>query len=300
MSLVLRKNLVFAIGITTSLSLTVLPVLSKNLDTEIVAVKGEVGIAVIDIANKKQFMLNQKKQFPMQSVCKLPLSVAVLLLADQGKLSVQDKVTVRRIDLLPYSPIKDAIKGDKSDFTIRELMTRTITDSDNTACDVLIAKAGGAQAVTDVLKKAGITGVRIDRPERQLQKDSKNIKKYLADPRDTATPEAMVALLLKIYEGKLLSKESTAMAVADLFNCKTGPNRLRAGLPKDWRLGHKTGTGGDVAGFNAGTNDVGIMVGPKGQLIYIAIFVKGSRAGIEKREALMAKVASKAADSSLW
>ncbi len=300
MSLVLRENLGFAIGITTSLSLTVLPVLSKNLDTEIVAVKGEVGIAVIDIASKKQFMLNQKKQFPMQSVCKLPLSVAVLLLADQGKLSVQDKVTVRRIDLLPYSPIKDAIKGDKSDFTIRELMTRTITDSDNTACDLLIAKAGGAQAVTDVLKKAGITGVRIDRPERQLQKDSKNIKKFLADPRDTATPEAMVALLLKIYEGKLLSKESTAMAVADLFNCKTGPNRLRAGLPKDWRLGHKTGTGGDVAGFNAGTNDVGIIVGPKGQLIYVAVFVKGSRSGIEKREALMARVAAKAIDKTLW
>lgn len=290
----LQTKLKFVTGIIFSLFLIAQPVVAHELDADIAGVKGEVGIAVVDASGKKLFMLNEQKLFPMQSVCKFPLSVAILLLADQGKFSVQDKVAVFRKDLLPYSPIKDAIRGDRSDFTVRELMTRTICDSDNTACDVLIRKAGGAQTVTDVLKNAGVNAIRIDRPERQLQKESKSIKKFLADPRDTATPEAMVALLQKVYEGKILSKESTAMVVSDLFNCRTGPNRLKAGLPIKWKLGHKTGTGGDVAGKNAGTNDVGIIVGPQGQIIYVAVFVKGSRAGIEKREALMAKVAAKA------
>ncbi|MBP7862388.1 class A beta-lactamase [bacterium] len=263
----------------------------KDLDS----VKGEVGIAVVDATTKKKYLLNETKPFPMQSVCKMPLSIAVLRLADQGKLKITDKITVRKTDLVPlHSPIKNAIKGSQSDFTIRELMTRAICDSDNTACDILIAKVGGAKRVTEILKEAGIESVRIDRPEAILQPESSNIKKFLTDEKDTATPNAMVALLQKLYSGDLLSKESRAVVLEDMFNCKTGTNRLSAGLPQKWKIAHKTGTGRDIKGQNTATNDVGIIVGPKGQLFYVTVFVKGSRAPIEVREALMAKIAKKA------
>jgi beta-lactamase class A len=92
----------------------------------------------------------------------------------------------------------------------------------------------------------------------------------------------------------LLSKSSTAVILEDLFNCKTGPARIKAGLPAGWTLAHKTGTGRDVAGQNTATNDVGVAVGPHGETIYIAVFTKGSRAAIEVREAFMAKVAAQA------
>ncbi len=263
----------------------------KDIDS----VKGEVGIAVLNATTKKQFLVNADKPFPMQSVCKMPLSIAVLRLADQGKLKITDKITVRKTDLVPlHSPIKNAIKGSQTDFTIRELMTRAICDSDNTACDILIAKVGGAKKVTEILKEAGIESVRIDRPEAVLQPESSDIKKFLTDPRDTSTPNAMVALLQKLYSGDLLSKESRAVVLEDMFNCKTGTNRLSAGLPPKWKIAHKTGTGRDIKGQNTATNDVGIIVGPKGQVFYIAVFVKGSRAPIEVREALMEKVAKKA------
>ncbi len=287
-------------------STTILPVRSASTDqpgltkADLSKVKGEVGIAVVDTTRKKQFLLNQNKPFPMQSVCKLPLSIAILRMADAGKLSVQDLVTVRRSDLVAYtSPIKDAIKGAQSDFTVRDLITRTICDSDNTACDVLIQKAGGTTAVTRALNDAGIKGIRIDRPEARVQPDSLQIDKFLTDPRDTAIPQEMVAMLQKLYNGELLSKSSTALILEDLFNCKTGLNRITKGLPAGWKLAHKTGTGRDVQGRNAGTNDVGVMVGPKGETIYIAVFTKGSRAKIEVREALMAKIAAKAAAGNL-
>jgi len=264
-------------------------------DAELAAVRGEVGIAVADSKGSESFGLNQGKQFPMQSVCKLPISIAILRLADAGKLSIEDKITIDRKDVIPYySPIKDAIKGKQSDFTIRNLMTRAICESDNTACDVLIARAGGAAAITRALTEAGIKGVRVDRPEGTIQPASKQIAKFLTDPRDTATPSGMVDLLKKLHKGELLSKQSTAVVMEDLFNCKTGSDRLKAGLPKGWKLAHKTGTGADVAGKNAGTNDVGIIVGPKGETFYVAIFTKGSKAPLPKREAFMAKVAARA------
>ncbi|MBY0358313.1 MAG: class A beta-lactamase [Candidatus Obscuribacterales bacterium] len=299
---------IISCGLLLMLSTHVLPVMpvfaeeARNVltDSELATVQGEVGIAVLDTARKKEFLLNADKPFPLQSVCKLPISIAILCLADDKKLSIQDKITVRKADIVPYySPIKEAIKGEQSDFTIRELITRAVCESDNTACDLLISRAGGAEVITSLLKKAGVKGVRIDRPERIMQPDSQRIVEYLADPRDTATPEGMVDMLQKLYKGKLLSESSTALILEDLFKCKTGANRITAGLSDGWTLAHKTGTGADVAGQNTATNDVGIMVGPKGEVIYIAVFIKGSRAKLEAREALMAKVAAKVVAGNL-
>lgn len=271
--------------------------ISKN---DLEAIKGEVGIAVVDATRNKQYLLNQSKAFPMQSVCKLPVSLAILKLADSNKLSVDEKITLHETDVLSLrSPIKEAIRAGQTEFTVRNLMTRAICDSDNTACDVLISKAGGPAEVNRFLTDSGIKGIRIDRPETEVQPDSLHIDKFLADPRDTATPEGVVAMLQRLYEGKLLSKGSTAIALEDLFNSKTGLHRLKAGLPAGWKLGHKTGTGQDVNKQNTATNDVGIMVGPKGETIFIAVFTKGSRAKIAVREALMAKVAARAAAGTL-
>ncbi len=278
------------------------PVIQAGLSkAELAKVKGEVGVAMVDTSRKKQFMLNQSKQFPMQSVCKLPISIAVLRLADEGKLSVQEKITIRKTDVLKSlrSPIKDAVDAGKTEFTIRELITRTICDSDNTTSDLLIKRAGGTGEIARLLSEAGIKGVRVDRSESVMQPDSMKISKFLQDPRDTAAPESMIDLLQKLYGGSLLSKESTALILEDLFNCRTGVTRLKAGLPRGWKLAHKTGTGADVSGQNAGTNDVGVIVGPKGQTIYIAVFTKGSRAKLKVREALMAKIASKAIAGTL-
>lgn len=305
-----RLKRLIAMAASTSLVISLilaLPTLSASTDqakglpvAELAEVQGEVGIVVVDTQRNKQFLLNQDKLFPMQSVCKLPIAVSILRLADAGKLSLQDKVIVRKRDLVPlHSPIKEAIKGKQSDFTIRELIARAIRDSDNTACDILIIKGGGAQALTGILKDAGIKEIRIDRPERILQPASLQINKFLIDPRDTATPEGIVDLLQKIYSGNLLSRNSRLLILEDLFNCQTGSNRIKAGLPAGWQLAHKTGTGSDVSGQNTATNDVGIMIGPKGETIYIAIFTKGSRSKIEVREALMAKIAAKAAANNL-
>ncbi len=289
------------VSLTCSAAIATPSVQAGLSKAELAKVKGEVGIAMVDMTRNKQYMLNQSKLFPMQSVCKLPISIAVLRLADEGKLSVQEKMTIRKADVLKSlrSPIKDAIKAGQTEFTIRELLTRTICDSDNTTSDLLIKRAGGTGEISRVLTEAGIKGVRVDRSESIMQPDSMKISRFLKDPRDTAAPESMIGLLQRLYSGSLLSKESTALILEDLFNCRTGLTRLKAGLPKGWKLAHKTGTGADVSGQNAGTNDVGVIVGPKGQTIYIAVFTKGSRAKLKVREALMAKIASRAIAGTL-
>src|SRR5512140_868329 len=71
---------------------------------------GEVGVAVRDLDNGGQLAINGKTPFPMQSVFKFPLALAVLRRVDRRELSLEQVVHIEREQLLPdtWSPIRDA------------------------------------------------------------------------------------------------------------------------------------------------------------------------------------------------
>lgn len=259
----------------------------------------------------------------MQSVYKLPVGIVILKQVDAGKLSLDQLVTVSRQDFAPlWSPIREEIKGNSRQFTVRELLERSVGVSDNTAVDVLIRLVGGTEKVTEMLQQMNIQGIRVDRLERQLQPDCVGLtnfrpeladeqkyaaaveaipvavqraalERYLSDPRDTATPKETIDLLAKLQSRQLLSENSTALLLKIMTDSPTGQKRLKAGLPQSWSIAHKTGTGPEVLGVGTATNDVGIITAP-GKQVAIAVFVAGSKAPIEQREQIMAQVATTA------
>jgi beta-lactamase class A len=257
----------------------------------------------------------------MQSVYKLPVGIVVLKQVDAGKLSLDRPVTVSRQDFAPlWSPIRQEVTGNSKQYTVRELLERAVGVSDNTAVDVLIRLVGGAKKVTATLRQMNIRGIRVDRLERQLQPDCVGLtnfrpeladeqkyaaaveqipvavkraalERYLSDPRDTATPKETIDLLAKLQSRQLLSENSTALLLKIMTDSPTGQQRLKAGLPPGWSIAHKTGTGPEVLGVGTATNDVGIITSP-GKQVAIAVFVAGSKAPIEKREQIVAQVAT--------
>jgi beta-lactamase class A len=118
------------------------------------------------------------------------------------------------------------------------------------------------------------------------------MERYLTDPRDTATPEGMIDLLVKLQSRQLLSEDSTALLLKIMTDSPTGQQRLKAGLPPGWSIAHKTGTGADVVGIGIATNDVGLISSPSGRHIAIAVFIAGSKAPLEQRESVISAVAS--------
>ncbi|MGH8001522.1 MAG: class A beta-lactamase [Brasilonema sp.] len=292
----------------------------KNLD--ISAAQGKVGIGVLDLNSGQSWFLNGKQRFPMQSVYKLPSAIAVLKLVDEGKISFKQLVTIMRQDLAPgWSPIIKEFRGDRVQIPLRNVLERSVGISDNTAADALVRVIGGTKQVNAILRDLQIRNIRVDRLEQQLQPESVGLKnfqpelvdeqkykeavekipdrvkkaaleKYLTDPRDTATPEAMVDLLAKLHSNQLLSENSTALLLKIMTDSPTGQKRLKAGLPENWSLAHKTGTGADVLERGTATNDVGIASSPDGKRVAIAVFIAGSKAPLEVREKLMSDVAS--------
>jgi beta-lactamase class A len=292
----------------------------NNLDLS--SAQGNVGIGVLDLDTGERWFRNGNQRFPMQSVYKLPIGIVVLKLVDEGKLSLNQSVTITRDQFAPgWNPTIKDITGDRAQFTVQYLLERAVGDSDNTATDALVRLVGGPRQVTANLERLSLRDVRVDRLVQQLLPDSVGltnfrpelvdkqkyqealgqipdavkkaaVERFLTDPRDTATPEGMIDLLVKLQSRQLLSEDSTALLLKIMTDSPTGQQRLKAGLPQGWSIAHKTGTGHDVLGIGIAANDVGLISSPTGRRIAIAVFIAGSKAPLEQRESVMSAVAS--------
>ena len=236
-----------------------------------------IGVSAIHLQSGKRLSLRGAERFPMGSVYKFPIALAVLRRIDAGRLSFDRVVTIEPRDFSPgHSPLRDAARGRAIELTIRELLRHMVTTSDNTASDALLRIVGPA-AVNRRLAELGIRGIRVDRSEKQMAHDilgtPGGVERYASDVRDTSTPDAMAELLVAFWRGRDgLSKSSHDLLVHWMTVTPTGKRRLVAGVPPGAVVTHKTGT------MPGTTNDAGIITSPDGRHhIAIAIFTKGSK-----------------------
>jgi beta-lactamase class A len=96
----------------------------------------------------------------------------------------------------------------------------------------------------------------------------------------------MLEDIRKIVLGDLLSKSSRDQLTAWIVANKTGDDRLRAGLPKDWRIGDKTGTG-----ENGSRNDIAVVWPPDRDPLIITAYYTESSASDDQGNRLLAEVA---------
>ncbi len=284
--------------------------------------QGHLGVAVLHVESGERGAYHGTARFPMQSVFKLPLAIEVLARVDAGELRLDEVLHIRAIDIRPgpSGALADELPPGGGDRTVLELLERVVRSSDNTAADVLLERLGGPRRGTDRLRGLGITGIDVSRSEAELMMDycgvttrppreawtldgiraatrtgpaarSRAMAAYLADPRDTATPEAMAALLLRVHRQDLLAKPSAARLVDILERATTGKDRLRALLPAGTVVAHKTGTGEEADGVVSATNDVGIITlpGAAGHVV-VAAFLSGARGDDASRAHALARV----------
>ncbi|HVE71132.1 MAG TPA: class A beta-lactamase [Thermoanaerobaculia bacterium] len=231
------------------------------------------GVTAIHLETGKRVSVRGAERFPMGSVYKFPIALEVLKRVDDGKLRLDDKVRITEFSI-GHSPLRDQSKGKPVTMTHRELLRFMVSLSDNTPCDYYI-RTLGANAINARLKALGVSGIRVDRTEKAISVDIRQHGKahFASDVRDTATPDAMADLLVKVWQRRDgLSKQSHDLLVQWMTVTPTGPNRVKAGLPTGATFIHKTGT------MPGTTNDVGIIVLPGGkEHIVLAVFGKASK-----------------------
>ncbi|HZZ68079.1 MAG TPA: class A beta-lactamase [Phenylobacterium sp.] len=281
------------------------------------ALPGVLGFGLMNLESGEFWDRLGDRHFPMMSVFKLPLGAYALSEADAGRLSLAETITITGEDLSPpLSPIADAWPG-RTTYTVGELFTAAVSNSDNTAADVLMRRVGGPGAVSGWLQAKGVDEVRVDRYERELSPNALGMASfraawkgaaafdaavatvppaqrhaatlaYMADPKDSATPRGMLGLLRKLDEGSLISAASTRKLLLTLQGTPRGVDRIRAGLPKGASFAHKPGTSATDQGLTAAFNDVGIFTLPDRRSYAIAAFLTGSTSPERDRAALFA------------
>src|SRR2546428_1644440 len=251
------------------------------------AAKGKVGVSALVLETGATVSLNPHDHFPMQSVYKLPIGMAVMKQVDAGKVRLDQRVRVTKEDFIgraAHSPIRDKYPNGTV-LTVNELMGWMLVESDGTASDVLMKLIGGPETIQAVLTELGIKDMIVLDTEKAFAQD------HSLQFRNWATPEAAVVLLRALHERRGLSESSQMLLLKYMTESRPGAKRLKGLLPAGTIVAHKTGTSGTENGITAATNDIGIVTLPNGRHLAIAVFVADSAADEATREGVIAKIA---------
>jgi beta-lactamase class A len=261
--------------------------LQNQLEQIASAAKGRVGVSAMVLETGESVSLNPQDHFPMQSVYKLPIGMAVMSQVDAGKINLDQKVRVNKADFIgraSHSPIRDKYPNGV-ELSVTELIGWMLLQSDGTASDVLMKLAGGPQAIQAYLTELGIKDMIVLDTEKAFAQDSS------LQFRNWATPDAAVSLLRALSERRGLSEPSQSMLLTLMTESTPGLKRLKGLLPTGTAVAHKTGTSGTQNGITAATNDIGLISLANDRHLAIAVFVAGSPADEATREGVIAKIA---------
>lgn len=282
------------------------------------AARGTLGVAAVHLETGRRIAFRPDEPFPMASTVKVALAARILALADNGELDLAARIRVRRSELAPEGPLGSRWRPGMA-LSAMDLLPPMIVQSDNTATDVLFRIAGGPAALHDHLRKMGLDQIRPARYIRELLREvlaipmpaspelslAEQFRKmpsrqaaarrarayranpaYDADPRDQATPAAMLELLEKIWREEGVSGSARAKLLALMEKRQAGMPGFRGRLPSGTPVADKTGT---LAGS---ANDVGFITLPEERgHVALVVFIKGALASPDARETVVADVA---------
>ncbi|MBB6502149.1 beta-lactamase class A [Pedobacter cryoconitis] len=261
--------------------------LRKKLQTIVHAHNSTIGFSLVDLQSGDTLTVNGGQHLPMQSVYKFHLALAVLNQVDQGKLQLDKKILIKKSDLLPntWSPLRDKYPNGEVEVPLSEILSYTISQSDNNGCDILFRLLGGPAQVNRYIHSLGIKEVSIVATEEQMHKNEQ------VQFTNWTTPRAATQLLKLFYGKSLLSETSHEFLWKVMAETTTGPNKIKGLLPPGTPVAHKTGSSGaNKAGLTAASNDIGIVTLPNGKHFAVAAFVSMSKEDEKATDLIMAEL----------
>jgi beta-lactamase class A len=304
------------------------PMDTKRLDAEFPALAqrarpGTFALGVMNLATTATWYWNTDRAFPLTAAVALPVATAALAQVDARKLALAQPVAFSALDLSPPPSLIDHAWPSPPDehagsMPVQDLITLALRENDATAIDVLMKQVGGPGAVSAFLEQKGVTGLRVDRYEREIgvellgmpsfRPDWKDpaafsvardqvtarerqsaMNRYILDPRDTSTVPAALGFLGLLTGGQLISPASLAILLRWMQDAP--PGRFAAGLPRGVAIARATGETTADLGFTAATAELAIATLPGGRRYALAGFLVGSTGTWKARNALFSDAA---------
>lgn len=252
----------------------------------------KAGISFYSFTNGDTLSINGDDFFPMQSVFKFHIGLAILNKADKGELNIEDKILIKKEDLKEntWSPIREINPEGNFSLTIAELLSYSVSESDNNACDILIEIAGGTEQIQKYFDDIGLKDFYIVATEYEMHRD------WETQFRNKTTPKSSTEIIKKIYSDNLFSKKSFDFLYKIMTETKTGQKRIKEQLPEGSIIGHKTGTSGKNDGIIAAVNDIAFISLPNGFKYILSIYLTDSKLDYPEAEKVMSDISKIVSD----
>lgn len=239
---------------------------------------GRIGLYAENLATGARIAWRAEERFVMCSTFKASLAALVLARVDRGEDRLENMVSYGPQDLLDYAPVAKQNLANGA-MSVGDMCKAAVELSDNTCANALLARTGGPAALTAFWRATGDAVTRLDHNEPELNRSPPG------NPNDTTTPAAMAGNERRFLLGEVLSQASREALTGWMVNCKTGNNRLRAGLPGSWKIGDKTGNNGkDAAG------DIAMAWPSSGGPIVVCAYTQGGSPNAAELETVFAEI----------
>ncbi|WP_417666770.1 class A beta-lactamase [Roseibium sp.] len=237
-----------------------------------------IGVTVLDRWGNVLWSVRGDERFPLNSTFKAFLCADLLNQIEAGRLIADAQVRITAGDLVAHSPVTKRRVGG-SPMTLVELCGAAMMLSDITAANLILKAVGGPAALTSFLRETGDPVTRIDRFETELNEGTPG------DPRDTTTPKAAAATLVRLAFGTSLREGARDTLIDWLIGNQVGGSLLRAGLPAGWKIGDRTGAGG-----HGSRSTIAIIWPPVSGPVVVAIYLTQTDAGFVVRNKAISEI----------
>lgn len=255
----------------------------KAISEQYAGYKANIGIGYAD--NQVTYQNNQKK-YPLLSVFKLHVAVAVLDKINREKLNLENKINISSADIKEntYSPLREKYGVKNLNLSLHELLYYMVAESDNNACDILIKWVGGTDSVEKYIHAIGL-------PETEIKVTEDIMNRADMTQYQNRAPLYEILVLLKmIDENKLFSEELHKELLSIMQSTVTGANKIKGYLPKSVNVAHKTGSSSRLQdGKKIADNDAAIIKAGN-KKYYLAIMVSDSYESDETNAKIIAKI----------
>lgn len=237
-----------------------------------------LGATIVDTHTGKRWMHRSDERFPLTSTFKAFACAGLLARIDANEEDPDRLVVFQKSDLVSYSPVTEMRVGSEG-MTLFELCEAATSMSDNSAANMVLDSLGGPAGFTKFMRSIGDDITRLDRKETDLNEAAPG------DPRDTTSPNAIAKSLQDLILGDKLSLHSRTQLESWLVGNQVGGPLLRAGLPEDWRIADRSGAGG-----HGSRSIVAVIWPPQRKPVVVAIYITGTEASIDVRNAAIAEI----------
>ncbi|MFA4892961.1 class A beta-lactamase [Brevundimonas sp.] len=247
---------------------------------------GRLGFLAHDTGSGRRLAWRGEERFVYCSTFKMYLAAATFLRVQAGQERLDRQIPVTAADMINHAPVTEPAVG--GSLSVEALMKGAVEVSDNPAANLLLKAMGGIAPMRAFYRSLGDESTTVDRFEPEMNR--------LDGDKDTITPLRSAANIHRLLiEGDApLSTPHKALLLRWMTDSPTGLARIRAGVPADWTVAHKTGTGG-----YGPTNDIGVLYPPAGAPVIIAAYYHAAAAGPAARHEAVIAAATRMALTAL-